>query len=217
MNKKGVELMYDLEEKINFSVFPGLQGGPHNHTIAALATALKQAAQPEFVTYQKQVLANCSALAAALTAKGYALVSGGTDNHLLLVDLKRSRGIDGARVERVLELANMSTNKNTVPGDVSAMTPSGIRMGAPALSTRGLTETDFVAVADLFDRGVAIAQAVAAKTGKKLADFKAHLASGPGAEPELLQLRADVAAFARRFPTVGFDEASMKFPEEPTK
>lgn len=217
VNKKGVEIMYDLEDKINFSVFPGLQGGPHNHTITALATALKQAAAPEFVDYQKQVLANCGALADALSAKGYQLVSGGTQNHLLLVDLKKSRGIDGARVERVLELANMSTNKNTVPGDVSAMTPSGIRMGAPALSTRGLKEKDFATVAEFFDRGVSIAQSIKDKTGKKLADFKKHLSGDLEAEPELKQLRADVAAFARQFPTVGFDEATMKLPEEPTK
>jgi glycine hydroxymethyltransferase len=136
--KKGEPVMYDIEEKLNFSVFPGLQGGPHNHTIAALATALKQANTAEFVTYHyqggtgggqgrpnppfitpppppPQVLANCAAFAAQLTGKGYSLVSGGTDNHLLLVDLKTSRKVDGARVERVLEMAAVATNKNTIP------------------------------------------------------------------------------------------------------
>jgi glycine hydroxymethyltransferase len=136
-NKKGENIMYDLETKINFSVFPGFQGGPHNHTISALATALKQALTPEYKDYQFQVIKNCKSLAAALQSKGYNLVGGGTDNHLVLVDLKKSRaGLDGARVERVLELVNIAANKNTIPGDVSAMTPGGIRMGTPALTSR---------------------------------------------------------------------------------
>jgi glycine hydroxymethyltransferase len=84
--------------------------------------------------------------ASKLTAMGYSLVSGGTDNHLVLVDLKKSKDIDGARVERVLELARIATNKNTVPGDVSAMTPGGIRMGTPALTSRGFDEADFTKV-----------------------------------------------------------------------
>jgi glycine hydroxymethyltransferase len=137
--------VYDLEARINFAVFPGLQGGPHNHTISALATALKQAASLEFKAYQQQVLANASAFAAALQRGGFTLVSGGTDNHLVLVDL-RAQGMDGARVERVCELAGLSVNKNTVPGDKSALVPSGIRMGTPALSSRGFDEKDFEVV-----------------------------------------------------------------------
>lgn len=133
--KKG-PIMYDLEDKINFSVFPRFQGGPHNHTISALATALKQVKSSEYKAYQQQVLKNSKAFAKNLTSRGYHLVGGGTDNHLVLVDVKKSRGIDGARVERVLELINISVNKNTVPGDTSAMMPGGIRMGAPAMTTR---------------------------------------------------------------------------------
>ena len=90
-DKKGNDIMYDLESKINFSVFPGFQGGPHNHTIAALATALKQVAAPEFKAYQAQVLKNCKAMANALIDRKYELVGGGTDNHLVLVNLKKSR------------------------------------------------------------------------------------------------------------------------------
>ena len=135
---------YDFESRINFSVFPGLQGGTHNHPISARATALLQAASPEFKAYQRQVLANAAAFARALqgSAGGFTLVSGGTDNHLVLVDL-RPQGLDGARVERVCELAGLSLNKNTVPGDKSALVPSGIRMGTPALTSRGLDEGDF--------------------------------------------------------------------------
>jgi len=202
--KKGEDIMYDLENKINFSVFPGFQGGPHNHTISALATALKQATTPEYKAYQAQVMQNSKALADALQSKGYELVGGGTENHLVLVNLKKSKGLDGARVERVLELANIAVNKNTVPGDVSAMTPGGIRMGAPALTSRGLTEEDFVKVAEYFDRAVGITQDIKTDVGPKIKDFRAALADGPGAYPALVELAAEVKQFANSFPTVGF-------------
>jgi len=180
VDKKGKEIMYDLEGPINQSVFPGHQGGPHNHTIAALATALKQANSPEFKTYQEQVLSNSQRFASAMTGRGYSLVSGGTDNHLLLVDLKPS-GIDGARVESVLEKASIALNKNTVPGDKSAFIPGGIRVGTPALTSRGFEEKDFEAVAEFIHRGVQIAKEVnASGIGKKLADFKVALATSSG-------------------------------------
>ena len=214
-DKKGNPIMYDLEEKINFAVFPGLQGGPHNHTIGALATCLKQAATPEFVDYQKQVLSNCSRFADELNAKGYSLVSGGTDNHLVLVDLKAARGIDGARVERVLELACIATNKNTIPGDKSALNPGGIRMGTPALTSRGLVEDDFAKVADFFDRAVSIAvELKATDKGSKLKGFREMCSVGPTVHPDLIQLRKDVSEFACTFPTIGFDESEMKFEGE---
>jgi glycine hydroxymethyltransferase len=111
--KTGKPVMYDIEDKINFSVFPGLQGGPHNHTISGLACALKQAASPEFKAYQQQVLLNSAALAQGLAKRGHSLVSGGTDNHIVLVDL-RPKGVDGSRVERVLELAVRLPH--TIPG-----------------------------------------------------------------------------------------------------
>ncbi|EPX70623.1 serine hydroxymethyltransferase Shm2 [Schizosaccharomyces octosporus yFS286] len=149
-DKKGNPVYYDLEEKINFSVFPGHQGGPHNHTITALAVALGQAKTPEFVDYQKNVVNNAKAMADAFVNKGYELVSGGTDTHLILVDLT-NKGIDGARVERVLELINVSANKNTVPGDKSALIPHGLRIGTPACTTRGFNEQDFIKIVDLID------------------------------------------------------------------
>merc|ERR1719247_2289089 len=145
-DKKGNPIMYDIADKIDFSVFPGHQGGPHNHTISALSTALKLAATPEFKVYQEQVMKNCQAFAQRFQELGYALVSGGTDNHLLLINLK-PQGVDGSRVERVLELAHIAPNKNTVPGDTSALVPGGLRMGTPALTTRGFMEADFVKVA----------------------------------------------------------------------
>jgi glycine hydroxymethyltransferase len=160
VNKKGEEVKYSLEGPINASVFPGHQGGPHNHTITALATALQQAQSPEFVEYQKEVLVNAKAFAARLSdGLGYSLVSGGTDNHLLLVDLK-PKDVDGARVERVLELCGIACNKNTVPGDKSALKPGGLRLGTPAMTTRGFQAQDFERVADIVDRGVAITLAL---------------------------------------------------------
>jgi len=212
VTKKGDPIMYDIEDKINFAVFPGLQGGPHNHTIGALSTCLKQVDTPEFKEYQKQVLKNCSALADRLNDLGYNLVSGGTDNHLVLVDLKSSRKIDGARVERILELACIASNKNTIPGDKSALTPGGIRMGAPALTSRGFEEDDFKKVAEFFDRAVSIAVRLKnTENGKKLKDFKAMCAAGPSVDPELEALRDDVMEFACTFPTVGFSEDDMGF------
>ena len=211
-DKKGNPIMYDLEEKINFAVFPGLQGGPHNHTIGALATCLKQAATPEFVEYQKQVLKNSKRLADELMKLGYSLVSGGTDNHLVLIDVKGSKGIDGARVERILEMACIATNKNTVPGDTSALMPGGIRMGTPALTSRGFLEEDFAKVAQFFDRAVTIALKLKnTEKGAKLKGFKEMCSVGPSVDPDLESLRKEVSDFACSFPTVGFDESEMQF------
>jgi len=209
-DKKGNDIMYNLEGPVNQAVFPGLQGGPHNHTITALATALKQASSPDFQTYQKQVLSNCQAFASALNKRGYELVSGGTDNHLLLVDL-RPAGIDGARVESVLEMASVALNKNTVPGDKSAFIPGGIRVGTPALTTRGLEEAHFDQVAEFIHRGVGVAKEInSSGVGKKLVDFKAALKAQKW--DSLEALRTDVEAFASQFPTIGFDESQMKYP-----
>merc|ERR1712100_377042 len=111
---------YDYEEAINMAVFPALQGGPHNHTIAALATALKQVDTPEFKAYAAQVRKNAKALAGRLVEHGHTLISGGTDNHLMLLDL-RPHGLTGSKAERVYELASITLNKNAVAGDTSAL------------------------------------------------------------------------------------------------
>lgn len=214
-NKKGEKIMYDLEGPINASVFPGHQGGPHNHTITALAVALKQAQSKDFQAYQKQVLSNAKALAERLGNSsytgglGYNIVSGGTDNHLVLVDLK-SKGIDGARVERVLELCGVASNKNTVPGDKSAMKPGGIRMGTPAMTTRGFTPSDFTRVAEIVDQAVSItvkldkkARSNAESKGvKNPATVKAFLDYvGDGHEvPEILSMKKEVEDWVGTFP-----------------
>ncbi|KAJ2003545.1 Serine hydroxymethyltransferase, cytosolic [Coemansia thaxteri] len=212
VNKRGVETLYDLERAINQSVFPGHQGGPHNHTIAALAVALKQAQAPEFKKYQEQVLSNAQAFASALVDRKYQLVTNGTDTHLLLVNLIKSRGVDGARVERVLELAKIAANKNTVPGDRSAMVPGGLRLGTPAMTTRGLVEGDFAHIAEFVDRAVQIAvDAGKQVSSTKFADFKAALGDDVDAVPKLAALRNEVVDFARSFPAVGFSVDAMKY------
>uniref|UniRef100_A0A1D2AB39 Serine hydroxymethyltransferase n=1 Tax=Auxenochlorella protothecoides TaxID=3075 RepID=A0A1D2AB39_AUXPR len=193
-----------LEAAINQAVFPGIQGGPHNHTISGLAVALKQAASPEFRAYQQQVVANARALAARLQKLGYTLVSGGTDNHLILVDLKPA-GIDGARAQHVLDAVHITLNKNSVPGDRSAVIPGGVRIGSPALTTRGLRETDFERVGDMFHAAIGIARDLAASTpGEgKLRDFVAHLEAQRGQRADLAALAAEVEEFASAFPMPG--------------
>eukprot|EP00899_Mesostigma_viride_P026530 jgi/Mesvir1/7061/Mv09177-RA.1 len=204
--RKGEKWGTTLEAAIDQAVFPGLQGGPHNHTIAALAVALKMAMTPEFKGYQKQVVANCKALAARLQALGYTLVSGGTDNHLVLMDL-RPKGIDGARAEYIMDLALITVNKNSVPGDKSALVPGGLRVGTPALTSRGFIEKDFERVAELIHRAVLIAlDAKESTAGAKLGAFKEYCASSACKEKAAIEaLRAEVEAMAKQFPIPGFD------------
>ncbi|KAK9832119.1 hypothetical protein WJX74_010960 [Apatococcus lobatus] len=209
-DKKGKDIMYDLDSKINFAVFPGAQGGPHNHTIAGLACALKQASGPEYRAYQEQVIRNSKAMADSLAERGFKLVSGGTDNHMVLVDL-RDKEIDGSRVERVLELAHIAANKNTVPGDKSAMVPSGLRVGTPALTSRGFIEEDFVQVAEYIERAVELTKKLKAdpNCGPKIKDFKSFV--DENIPQELVDLKNEVELFAAQFPTIGFEKSSMRY------
>ncbi len=139
-------------ELVDFNVFPGFQGGPLMHVIAAKAVAFKEALQPDFVDYQKQVIANAKTLAQALIDRGYKIVSGGTDTHLMLVDL-RNHGLTGKESEKALEQAGITVNKNMVPfDDQSPFVTSGIRLGTPALTTRGMKENEMKTIAELVDK-----------------------------------------------------------------
>jgi glycine hydroxymethyltransferase len=200
-DKKGNPIMFDLESKINAAVFPGLQGGPHNHTITALAVALKKAQAPEFKQYQEQVMKNAKAMGDSLAARGFTLVSGGTDNHLHLIDL-RSKGVNGNKSELVCEAASIVLNKNTIPGDKSAMNPNGLRVGAPAMTSRGLLEDDFRLVGEFIADAVEIAAEIQQQSGKKLVDFKRVLNESPPSS--LLKLKTDVEKFASGFDTIAF-------------
>jgi len=202
--KNGDKVMYDLEKKINEAVFPGLQGGPHNHQIAAVAVALQQAKRPEFKEYQKQVVQNARVMCKALQDRGYDIVSGGTDNHLVLVDL-RNKGIDGARGEKVLEDVGIAVNKNTCPGDRSALKPSGLRLGAPPLTSRNLKDQDFLKVTELFDEAIVIAQEAHKASGPLLKEFKATLEQD-AFKARIESLKERVGNFAEKFPMPGFDD-----------
>jgi len=197
----------ELMDQINAAVFPSLQGGPHNHQIGALAVALKEANTPSFKAYAKSVIANAQALAQGLVNRGHVLATGGTDNHLLLWDV-RPMGLTGSRVEKVLEMASITTNKNSVPGDTSAINPGGLRVGTPALTTRGLKEQDFDQVADFLHRGSQIsikAQEIAVKevadqnTKVLLKDFVKVLETSDTIKEEIDTLRKEVESFAAQF------------------
>jgi len=188
---------YEYEDAINFSVFPSLQGGPHNHQIAGLCTQLKEVASPEFAQYSKQTKANASVLADYLVSKGYKLATGGTENHLMLWDL-RPLGLTGSKMEKVFEKLHITMNKNAVHGDVSALTPGGVRIGAGAMTSRGLKEEEFLKVGDFLHRGIELALAVQEQSGKKLVDFL-KAADQEENKNKITALRAEVEAWSGKF------------------
>ncbi|MCG8568868.1 MAG: serine hydroxymethyltransferase [Spirochaetes bacterium] len=156
LNKMGVVApksgrVKNMSELINSTIFPGIQGGPLMHVIAAKAVAFKEALQPEFKSYQEQVIKNCQALAKALTDNGFRLVSGGSDNHLLLVDLT-SKDVSGKKFEKALDQAGITVNKNGIPFDQKPPTvTSGIRVGTPALTSRGMKEKEMEIIAGWYN------------------------------------------------------------------
>jgi glycine hydroxymethyltransferase len=158
----------ELSDKIDFAVFPSLQGGPHNNVISAVAVALGEALDPNFNDYIIDVKKNAKELSEELQTLGYTLATGGTDNHLLLLDL-RDKGITGSKVEYILEKVEISVNKNTLKGDKSAISPGGIRIGMCAMTTRGLKVHDCKGLAELIHRTIEIGRRIECK---KLIDFK---------------------------------------------
>ena len=168
----------DLGKKINSRIFPGIQGGPLMHVIAAKAVAFGEALRPSFRSYQEQVIRNAAALARTLTDAGFQLVSGGTDNHLMLVDLT-NKDITGKDAEHALDAAGITVNKNTVPFETrSPFVTSGVRLGSAALTTRGMKEADME------------------KVGGWIVDVLANMSN----ESRLAEIRADVEKFAKEFP-----------------
>ena len=169
---------------IDKAVFPGVQGGPHDHINAAKAVAYAEALRPEFREYSKQIIDNARALSSALQNKGYRVISGGTDNHLMLIDLFGSKQITGKEAEKALEQAGISINKNMIPFDPrKPLDPSGIRLGTPALTTRGCKEADMQTVADLIDETLM------------------HRSD----EAKLTQIKDKVKEFALKFPVPGIE------------
>jgi glycine hydroxymethyltransferase len=183
---RGAMILTDAEhaKDIDKAVFPGLQGGPHNQTTAAIAVALREASQPSFADYARQVVTNAKSLADALLARGYDLVSGGTDNHLILMDLT-GKGIAGKPAAKALDRAGIELNFNTVPFDQrKPFDPSGLRLGTPAITTRGLTEQHMPAVAAWMDEAIT--------------------AAGKDDEPAIERIAAEIRDFLRAFPMPGW-------------
>jgi len=199
-----------FETKINQAVFPALQGGPHEHQIAGVATQLKEVCTPEFKVYAQQVKKNAQALANKLISMGYTMATGGTENHLVLWDLK-PQGITGSKFEKACDAVNITLNKNCVPGDRSAVTPGGVRIGAPAMTTRKLVESDFEQIAEFLSETLKISLSIQEKSGPKLKDFVAMLKGNA----EIDALREKINLFATSFPMPGFDPKEMKY-QEPT-
>jgi glycine hydroxymethyltransferase len=170
----------ELAKLINRNLFPGTQGGPLMHTIAAKAVAFGENLKPEFKTYAHQVVKNAKSLAAELQKRGYRITSGGTDNHLMLVDLRtKNENLTGADAEKALEAAGIIANKNGIPFDTRPpKTTSGIRLGTPATTTRGLKEHDYAPLADFIDRAI----------------------NANGDEGTIKKIRGDVADFCAKFP-----------------
>ncbi|KAJ3010176.1 UNVERIFIED_CONTAM: hypothetical protein HDU68_002292, partial [Siphonaria sp. JEL0065] len=194
----------DLEERCNFAVFPSNQGGPHNNTIAAVAVALKQVAEPGFKQYAIQVRKNAKAVAETLVKHGYKLASGGTDNHLVLWDL-RPLGLNGNKMEKICDALNITVNKNSIAGDSSAFVPGGVRVGTAALTSRSFKEKDFIQVAEFLHQAAQLALKIQTKSGKLIKDFIVALEQ----DVEVKALRVKVEAFAHQFPMPGFDPASV--------
>lgn len=190
--------MYEFKDAIDFAVFPSCQGGPHNNSIAGIAVALREAMTPEFKVYAKQVKSNAVAFANRMKSHGYKLVTDGTENHLVLWDLRPSK-LTGSKMQHLCDEVSMTLNKNSVPGDTSAMVPGGVRIGTAALTTRGFKEADFEKVADFLHRAAQIGIRVQEKAGRLLKDFLKELEG----DEEIPKLKADVEAFATTFPMPG--------------
>jgi glycine hydroxymethyltransferase len=186
-----------LESQINDAVFPGLQGGPHENQIAAIATQLLEVQTPAFVEYIERVRQNAQLLARILQEEyGFTVVTGGTDNHLMLIDL-RNKGISGGKAEKLLEYVGISVNKNTIPGDTSALNPSGIRIGTPAVTTRGFGPEEIMDLARFLNAIVTVGSRIQEAHGPKtVKEFVGHFA----AYPELAAIRDTVRAYMSGLP-----------------
>ena len=206
--EKGVKFS-DLKSAIDFSVFPSLQGGPHNNTIAGIACQLREVNTNQFKAYSKQVVKNCQSMAARLMKKGYKLVTDGTDNHLILWDLRPLK-LTGSKMETICDLCHITLNKNTVFGDKSAISPGGVRIGTPALTTRGFRESDFETVAEFLHEACQIAIEVQAKlweekATKSMKEFKLALKGNEKIEA----LRTKVHKLATTFPLPGVNPKNL--------
>lgn len=201
---KGLKKDPQLPEKIDKAVFPGLQGGPHDNQTAAIAVALEEAFTPAFKKYGTQIVKNARTLASELVKYGFNLVSGGTDNHLLLIDLS-NKNVNGAVAALVLEVANIVVNKNAVPNDpMPPFYPSGIRLGTPALTSRGMKEKDMVKVADWINQVIEEVNGNQLPSDKEeRSDFWKKFRKEITNNKNLLKIAKEVKSYALKFPVPG--------------
>jgi glycine hydroxymethyltransferase len=201
VTEKGLKKDPDLGKKIDSAIIPGLQGGPHDNQTAAIAVALKEAATPAFKTYGRQIVKNAKTLSEELIKNGFDLASGGTDNHLILIDL-RSKGVNGAIAALALEVANIVVNKNGIPFDTQPpFYPSGIRIGTPAITTRGMKEKDMKKIAAWYTRAIEEVKGERLPQNKEdrspfVKDFKIRIRRNKN----LLKIAAEVKSFTKNFP-----------------
>ncbi|MDQ7850352.1 MAG: serine hydroxymethyltransferase [Armatimonadota bacterium] len=205
VTQRGLSRDPELAEKIDRAVFPGLQGGPHDHTTAAIAVALGEAMRPEFKAYGAQVVHNARALAASLAARGFTVVTGGTDNHMLLLDLTPTGPGRGLFLQEALDRVGITVNKNTIPGEPSTpFYPSGVRLGTPAATTRGMREGEMEQLAAWI---AAVAERIEAfqmpadrkARARVLQEFRRTVQT----DTTLARLREEVRRFCVRFPLPG--------------
>jgi glycine hydroxymethyltransferase len=197
----------EYKEQINKGVFPGMQGGPHEHAIAGIAAAFQEAAAPEFKEYAAQIVRNSKALAESLLAEGVKLVAGGSENHLLLIDLTPYGPGRGVFVEKALDAAHITVNKNTVPKDPSTpFYPSGVRLGTPALTTRGMKEAEMAVIGKLIGRIIKEFGPTELPEGKKerAAAIK-EFAAGLEKNAVVQEVRKEVVALTAKFPVPGIE------------
>jgi len=207
VTQRGLDKDPDLAEKIDRAIFPGLQGGPHDHTTAAIAVALGEAMHPSFKEYGRQVVTNAKALAHGLMQRGFKLVTGGTDNHMVLMDLTPGGAGRGVFLQEALDRVGITVNKNTIPGEpVSAFYPSGVRLGSPAATTRGMMEPEMDRVAGwIADVEAQIRDfQLPVDRGQRTAVLK-KFRSAIAENTVLVKLRDDVREFCLRFPVPGTD------------
>src|SRR3990167_7180 len=201
VTQKGLKKDAELAEKIDKAVFPGLQGGPHDNQTAAIAVVLKEASTPAFKKYATQIVANSQALAANLTKLGFDLSGGGSDNHLILIDL-RNKNVNGAIAAIALEVAGIVVNKNSVPHDpMPPFYPSGIRLGTPAITTRGMKEAQMKQIAAWISQTIDEIKNEKLPTEKeKRADFMRNFRQRVAKNKKLLQIAAEVKTLCNKFP-----------------
>ncbi len=205
ITKKGLDKDPGLPEKVDKSVFPGHQGGPHENKIAGIAVALAEAARPEFKKYAHQIVANAKTLAEELKKYGFSLVGDGTENHMVWIDL-RNKNLEGWHAHVTLEAANIFGNKQTIPFDARPpFYPSGFRIGTPAITTRGMKEKDMRIIAGFINEGVKIAQelnlaGIGSKDHGKDQQARRKFKDSLKKNSKIKKLKSEVIAFARQFP-----------------